>query len=166
MNVNARDAAPVDAAPGEAEHMDGDAMVRMLSRYEQERADLMRQIDLLQLEVERHRKDAEAAIGRAAMLELRLNRHFAKCERDVAAVQRLRAELYEANSRRKEQSAVIERREARIAELLAAESPSSGLESKLQETAFQKGLGWLRLRPIRARAGNGHVHATAKESEQ
>lgn len=94
------------------------SIAEILSRYEQERRDLLRQVDLLTLEVSRLSKLNDEASGRVAMLKLAMDRHLAHCERDEAAVQRLMAELQEANARRKEQVAIILRREARIQSLL------------------------------------------------
>jgi chromosome segregation ATPase len=104
----------------------GSALANLLSRHERERIDHVRQIDLLQLEVQRCRRQVEEAQARAAMLQAAMDRHMMHCGRDEGAVQRLKAELLEANARRKEQAAVIERREARIQSLLGDAEPESG----------------------------------------
>jgi chromosome segregation ATPase len=106
-----------------------DALTQMLARYENERLEHLRQIDLLQLEVKRHRQEAEDAWARAHMVQAAMDRHMSSCERDVGAIQRLRAELLEANARRKEQVAIIERRDSRIQSLLVADARTGSHEA-------------------------------------
>lgn len=100
--------------------LDAQAFAEMVLHCQQERLDLMRQVDLLQLQVHRYRNEAEAAVAQAAMLQAALDRHMARCGSNEAAIQRLRADLQDANRRRKEQAALIERRDARIAALIEA----------------------------------------------
>ncbi len=99
----------------------GSEFADLVARYDRERLDHLRQIDLLGLKVRQYRQLADDAQARASMLQARMDRHMAHCDRDEGAVQRLKAELQEANSRRKEQGSVIARREERIASLLAAD---------------------------------------------
>lgn len=119
----------------DADDIGGTAVADLLARYERERRDHLRQIDLLQLEVQRYRQQAEDAQARAAMVQAAMDRHMAKCDRDEVAVQRLRAELQEANARRKEQVAIIERREARIESLLGAGGRGLGAEATASSIA-------------------------------
>ncbi|GAA4764154.1 hypothetical protein GCM10023306_07110 [Novosphingobium ginsenosidimutans] len=124
----------------------GTAVGDLLARFEQERLDHLRQIELLKLEVKRYRQISEDAQGRAAMLQSAMDRHMAHCDRDEGAVQRLRAELQEANARRKEQVAIIERREARIEYLLNG-------HSSVQKSSVAKGAKWDVRRLFKVRMG-------------
>jgi hypothetical protein len=125
-----------------------DALLQVLARFENERLEHLRQIDLLQLEVKRYRQEAEEAWTRAHTMQAAMDRHMAYCERDVGAIQRLRAELLDANARRKEQVAIIERREARIQSLLVADAHTKlnegSAELALVRKIASKPFGWLR----------------------
>lgn len=94
-----------------------EALESLVATMERELAKRQREVDLLKIALERHRRESERAQAQSAMLQAALDRHLEYCSKDEGATQRLIAELAEATARRKEQVAIIERRDRRIMEL-------------------------------------------------
>jgi chromosome segregation ATPase len=108
----------------------------LIGSMELELAERQRQIALLNLKVERHRRESELAQAHAAMVQSALDRHLALCEKDESAVQRLMAEIAESTARRKEQVAVIERRDRRIVELQQQLALLQGGQAEAAQMSF------------------------------